>query len=106
MEGAEAFDWADASTWGPALDGMDAAYIAYMPDVGAPSAGEEIAAFVVKLPDATLAEDALLAHCATRLARYKVPRRVEVVQELPANAMGKVTKFVLRERALETAGGS
>jgi acyl-CoA synthetase (AMP-forming)/AMP-acid ligase II len=35
------------------------------------------------------------------MANYKVPRRIEIVDALPANAMGKVTKFVLRERAQE-----
>ena len=34
------------------------------------------------------------------MANYKVPRRVEVVDELPLNASGKVQKFVLREKAL------
>jgi acyl-coenzyme A synthetase/AMP-(fatty) acid ligase len=33
------------------------------------------------------------------MANYKVPRRVEIVEQLPANAMGKVMKFELRERA-------
>ncbi len=33
------------------------------------------------------------------MANYKVPRRVEIVSALPANAMGKVTKFELRKRA-------
>jgi acyl-CoA synthetase (AMP-forming)/AMP-acid ligase II len=33
------------------------------------------------------------------MANYKVPRAVEIVDALPMNATGKVTKFVLRERA-------
>jgi acyl-coenzyme A synthetase/AMP-(fatty) acid ligase len=33
------------------------------------------------------------------MANYKVPRFVRVVRELPTNAMGKVMKFVLRDRA-------
>jgi len=36
------------------------------------------------------------------MANYKVPRRVEIVDSLPMNASGKVTKFVLRERARQT----
>ena len=35
------------------------------------------------------------------MANYKAPRFVEVVSELPTNASGKITKFVLRERAQE-----
>ena len=37
------------------------------------------------------------------MANYKVPRRIEIVPELPMNAMGKVQKFALRERALSSA---
>ena len=40
--------------------------------------------------------EAILAHCATRLARFKVPRRVEFVSALPRLASGKLQKRVLR----------
>ena len=40
------------------------------------------------------------------MANYKVPRYAEVVAELPVNAAGKVTKFVLRERAASLLPGS
>ena len=40
------------------------------------------------------------------MANYKVPRRVEVVDELPMNASGKVVKDVLRLRATGPAEGS
>jgi acyl-CoA synthetase (AMP-forming)/AMP-acid ligase II len=33
------------------------------------------------------------------MSNYKVPRHVEIVDALPMNAVGKVTKFVLREQA-------
>ena len=42
--------------------------------------------------------DELCAWCAPRMANYKVPRRVVVVDALPVNASGKVLKFELRER--------
>lgn len=42
--GAVRFDWYDPSTWEEALRGADAAYLAYMPDVGAPGAGEAVGA--------------------------------------------------------------
>jgi acyl-CoA synthetase (AMP-forming)/AMP-acid ligase II len=38
------------------------------------------------------------------MANYKVPRRVEIVDALPTNASGKVTKFSLRERARDARG--
>jgi uncharacterized protein YbjT (DUF2867 family) len=40
-----AFDWNDRATWGPALAGVDAAFIAYVPDVAVPGAAETVAAF-------------------------------------------------------------
>ena len=47
---------------------------------------------------ATIDEAALIAWARERMANYKVPRRVEVVDALPLNASGKVLKYVLRQR--------
>ena len=41
----------------------------------------------------------ILAWCRDQMANYKVPRAIEIVDELPLNATGKVMKDVLRERA-------
>lgn len=46
--------------------------------------------------------DALLAHCRRQLADYKVPRRIEVVDELPTTPTGKIAKAQLRSRATAT----
>jgi acyl-CoA synthetase (AMP-forming)/AMP-acid ligase II len=54
--------------------------------------GEDVGAFVVPRPGATLDADELMAFCAERLADYKVPRRVWFLDELPRNATGKVLK--------------
>ena len=56
-------------------------------------------AFVVPVPGASPTPESLSAWCRDRMANYKVPRFVEVVEALPMNASGKVTKFVLREWA-------
>jgi uncharacterized protein YbjT (DUF2867 family) len=40
-----AFDWGDATTWAPALDGVGAVYISYYPDLAVPGAAEAIGAF-------------------------------------------------------------
>jgi long-chain acyl-CoA synthetase len=68
--------------------------------------GETVVAYVVPAAGSTEAEPtdgaraaleaAVLAHCADRLARFKVPSRVEVVSELPHSASGKVAKGRLR----------
>jgi acyl-CoA synthetase (AMP-forming)/AMP-acid ligase II len=66
--------------------------------VGWPSRelGEEVAAFVVLRGAATPEE--LRATCAGRLAPYKVPREIIVVDEMPKNAAGKVVKATLAAR--------
>jgi len=59
--------------------------------------GEVGMAFVVLQPGAHLDEPGLVAWARERMANYKVPRRVEVVDELPLNATGKVDKNRLRQ---------
>jgi len=61
--------------------------------------GEIGIAFVVLREGASLTPDELLAWARERIANYKVPRRVELVAELPLNASGKVVKDELRARA-------
>ena len=58
--------------------------------------GETGIAAVVRVSGATLAEDEILAHCATRLARYKCPSRVVFATAIPRTASGKVQKHLLR----------
>jgi acyl-CoA synthetase (AMP-forming)/AMP-acid ligase II len=59
--------------------------------------GEVGKAFVVPRSGAALDADAVIAWCRELLANYKVPRYVEVVEALPKNATGKVTKNALRD---------
>jgi acyl-CoA synthetase (AMP-forming)/AMP-acid ligase II len=61
--------------------------------------GEVGCAFVVPRAGETVDTDALIAWARERMANYKVPRRIEVVDTLPLNASGKVLKYELRERA-------
>jgi acyl-CoA synthetase (AMP-forming)/AMP-acid ligase II len=63
-----------------------------------PRWGEVPVAFVVGRPGTTVKEDELRAHCAARLAKFKVPRVVTFLDALPRNPSGKVLKRVLRER--------
>ncbi|HEY2429749.1 MAG TPA: FadD3 family acyl-CoA ligase [Acidimicrobiales bacterium] len=63
--------------------------------------GEVGLAYVVPRPGAAVDADELVAWCRERMANYKVPRQVEVVDALPLNAAGKVLKFELRARAAD-----
>ncbi len=60
--------------------------------------GEVPHAAVVAAPESTPTEEELRAYCGTRLARYKVPKRIHLVSEFPRNAAGKVTKAELAAR--------
>jgi HIP---CoA ligase len=62
-------------------------------------------AFVVPRPGATVEPDALVAWCRERMANYKAPRYVEIVDALPLNASNKVLKYQLRERGRDAAAG-
>ena len=59
--------------------------------------GEGVTAVVVPAPGAALTEAGVLAPLEERLARFKLPKRVLFVDELPRNTMGKVQKNLLRQ---------
>jgi acyl-CoA synthetase (AMP-forming)/AMP-acid ligase II len=70
--------------------------------IGVPDArlGEVGRAYIVPRPGHTLDEIAITHWCRERLANYKVPRSIVVIDALPRNASGKVLK-----RELRTHGG-
>jgi len=76
------------------IPGVAEASVIRQPD---PRWGEVAVAVVVRRPDAELDEAAILAAFQGRLARFKHPRRVVFVEQLPRNAMGKVQKFRMDE---------
>ena len=71
--------------------------------VGAPDPewGEIIVAFVVPQTGVTLTTQALDAFCLAEIARFKRPKRYELVSHLPKNNYGKVLKTELRQRLNE-----
>src|SRR5205823_5703877 len=66
-------------------------------DIGIPDErmGEVGMAFVVT---GSADGESILAWCREQMANYKVPRKIEIVDELPMNATGKVVKDELRKR--------
>jgi len=63
--------------------------------------GQRLIAFVVLEPGAEVGEDGLKAHVKQNLARYKVPREIRFLDELPRNATGKVLKRELKQTVSE-----
>src|SRR4051794_11618324 len=82
-----------------ALNAHDA--VAQVAVVGAPDDkwGEAVVAYVTLRGAARPEVEELRAFARERLAAFKVPKRIEFVDELPKTATGKVQKFVLREQA-------
>lgn len=70
-----------------------------------PDLGEAVVGVVTPRKGATLDAETLLAGIADRLARFKQPRRIVILDELPRNTMGKVQKNVLREAYKEMFAG-
>jgi long-chain acyl-CoA synthetase len=63
--------------------------------------GEEVVAYVVQAPGAKATAEELTAHCQANLAKYKCPRRIEFLDSMPKNAIGKIQKKELRNLARE-----
>jgi malonyl-CoA/methylmalonyl-CoA synthetase len=80
------------------LDGLPGVLESAVFGVPDPDWGEAVTAVVVAEPGSQLDTEALKSAARERLAPYKVPRRIEIVDELPRNTMGKVEKAVLRRR--------
>jgi malonyl-CoA/methylmalonyl-CoA synthetase len=70
-----------------------------------PDFGEGVTAVVVPRGGASLDENTLRAALELRLAKYKLPKRIVFVGEMPRNAMGKVQKAELRKLYADLYGG-
>jgi fatty-acyl-CoA synthase len=66
--------------------------------------GEEIMAWIQVREGASLEQDDLRDWCRGKVAHFKVPRYVKVVDEFPMTVTGKVQKFKMREQAVEELG--
>lgn len=74
--------------------------------VGAPHMirGETVMAFIVLHDDETASEEEIIEFCKGEIARYKIPRAVKFIDELPKSAIGKVLHRELRDMVWKKAG--
>ncbi len=68
--------------------------------------GEEVKAYVSLRKAATATPEELREYCQERMARYKVPKEVEIMDSLPKGPTGKLLKRKLREMAMQLGGGA
>lgn len=82
------------------IDDLDGVLESAVIGVPHPDFGEAVVAVVVRTAGAgdAVSEAGIIAALKTRIANFKVPKRVHFVDELPRNTMGKVQKNVLRSR--------
>jgi fatty-acyl-CoA synthase len=66
--------------------------------------GEELCAWIVLKPGATLTPDAVRAFCQGQIAHYKIPRHIKFVEGFPTTVTGKVQKFAMREATIAELG--
>lgn len=62
-----------------------------------PQWGETLLAFIVPRAGAEITLEEVVSFCEGKIARYKIPKKLQVVRELPKSPAGKVLKRVLRE---------
>jgi malonyl-CoA/methylmalonyl-CoA synthetase len=79
------------------IDELDGVIESAVIGVPHPDFGEAVCAVVVVKPDAAVTEAEVIAALKTKIANFKVPKRVFFVQDLPRNTMGKVQKNALRD---------
>jgi long-chain acyl-CoA synthetase len=68
--------------------------------IGVPDAyrGETVKAFVALKPGSSATPDQIIEFCRSKIAAYKYPRQVEIVDEIPKTVTGKFLRRALRDK--------
>ncbi|MCG1020943.1 AMP-binding protein [Sutcliffiella horikoshii] len=64
--------------------------------------GEQVAAFIKVKPGEVLGSQEVKDYCTGKISKYKIPYYVEIVDDYPMTASGKIQKFKLKEHAVKT----
>ncbi|MDR1978243.1 MAG: AMP-binding protein [Synergistaceae bacterium] len=86
------------------LNGHPAVRTAIVVGITAKLSGQIPKAFVTKEPGVRVTERELINYCKKHMAHYKVPRKVEFIDEFPISPTGKILRRTLRERERENLG--
>jgi malonyl-CoA/methylmalonyl-CoA synthetase len=80
------------------LDGLDGVLESAVIGIPHPDFGEGVVAVIVPQSGAKLIQEDIMLKLKDQIARFKHPKRIVLIDELPRNTMGKVQKKILRER--------
>lgn len=83
------------------VNGHPAVYESAVVGVPDPMYDEIVVAIVLLADGASATEEEVIAHCAERLAKFKVPSRVHFVTDLPRTPVGKIQKHLIRRSLAE-----
>jgi fatty-acyl-CoA synthase len=74
--------------------------------VGLPDSmyGEVVSVWIVPKPGESLTPDEIRDYCQGRIAHFKVPKYVQIVDSMPRTVTGKIKKHVLRDQGVELFG--
>lgn len=64
-----------------------------------PKYGEELMAWIIPKEGANLTEENIKSFCKGKISHHKIPKYIELTEEYPMTASGKVQKYRLREQA-------
>ena len=67
--------------------------------------GEEVCAWIIPKPGANLTGETVRQFCQGQIARYKVPKHIRIVDEIPMTITGKPQKFIMRDRMVRILSG-
>src|SRR5437660_1719807 len=99
--GGENVDPTEVESYLNGYPGVSQAAVVSYPDA---RLGEMVVAFIQVTSGARVAPEGVIAFCRGRIASFKIPRHVFVVDELPMTSSGKVQKARLRDTARERLG--